>query len=235
MRDLQSLLALVPLSGQVEEEVSRPSKQLVDDVVPESNDWGILCQFCELDHVGLGVLSTICLDPGFPRVRHERGVLVDVASRLVVLGVGDAPGMERDEEERVHDQAHGVIELLVLGESTVAALVCQNPDTGEDEALDGGVCNPGRESKVDIGEERDICHGKVDECREVEVVADNVCHRSEDGRLEAMWRNCVVDLLHGEGRQFELVAIEIEVFGFFRSHCCWSHDCRDEGEKGRRH
>lgn len=176
MHDLQSLLTLVFLSGQVAEEVSRPSKQLVDDIVPESHDWGVLCQFGELDHVCLGILAAVCLDPRLPGVRHERSVLVDVASRLVVLGVGDAPGMEWDQEERVHDQAHGVIELLVLGESTVSALVCQDPDAGEDETLDGGVCNPGRESKVDIGEERDIRHGEVDEGRQVAVVADHVCH-----------------------------------------------------------
>ncbi len=95
-------------------------------------------------------------------MRDERGVLFDVASRLVVLGVSDAPGMERHEEERVHDQAHGVIELLVLGEAAVAALVCQDPDAGEDEALDGGVRNPGGESKIDVGEERDECDCEVD-------------------------------------------------------------------------
>lgn len=131
----------------------------------------------------------------------------------------------------MHDQAHGVVELLVLGESTMAALVCQNPDTGEDEALDGGVCSPGRESKVDIWEQGDVCHGEVDKGREVEIIADNVCHRAEDRRLEAMRRNCIVNFLHGEGRQLELIAIEIEVLGFFGSHGCWSRCIVNEGGK----
>ena len=234
MHDLQPLLALILLSGQIEEEISRPAEDLVDDVVPESNNWGVLCQFCELDHVRLGFFSEICFDPGLSGVRNERGVLVNVSSCLVVLGVGNAPGMERDEEERMHDQAHGVVELLVLGESTMAALVCQNPDAGKDEALDGGVCSPGCESKVDIWEQGDVCHGEVDEGREVEVIADNVCHGAEDRGLEAMRRNCIVDLLHGEGRQLELIAIEIEVFGFFGSHGCWSHCIVNGGKKENR-
>ena len=49
-----------------------------------------------------------------------------------------------------------------------------------------------------------------------------------------MGRNCIVDFLHGEGRQFELIAVEIEVFGFFRGHCCWSHGVVIEREEGRR-
>lgn len=99
MHDLQSLLALVLLSGQIEEEISRPAENLVDDVVPESNNWGVLCQFCEVDHIGLGFFSEICFDPGFSGVRNERGVLINVSGCLVVLGMGYAPGMERDEEE----------------------------------------------------------------------------------------------------------------------------------------
>lgn len=176
MRDLESLRTAVLLSGQIEEKISRPSKQLVHDIVPESNDWGVLGKFCELDHVGLGTLSEIRLHPRFSRVWDESSVLINVAGCLVVLGVTDSPRVEGNEEERVHDQAHGVIELLVLGEPAMAALVCQNPDASEDETLDSGVRNPGRESKVGIGEQRDICDGEVDESREVEIIADDVCH-----------------------------------------------------------
>ena len=99
MHDLQPLLSLILLSGQIEEEISRPAEDLVDDVVPESNNWGVLCQFCELDHVRLGFFSEICFDPGLSGVRNERGVLINVSGCLVVLGMGYAPGMERDEEE----------------------------------------------------------------------------------------------------------------------------------------
>lgn len=41
-----------------------------------------------------------------------------------------------------------------------------------------------------------------------------------------------MNLLHGEGRQLELIAIEIEVLGFFGSHGCWSHCIVNEGGKG---
>lgn len=93
---------------------------------------------------------------------NKRGVLVEISSRLVVLAVRKTPGMEGNEEEGMHDQAHGVVELLGLGECAVAALVRQDPNTSEDEALHSGVCNPGCESKVDIREERDVGDGEVD-------------------------------------------------------------------------
>lgn len=107
---------------------------------------------------------------------NESRILLQVSGRLVMLRVGESPGMEGNEEEGMHDQTHGIIELLGLRKGAMAALVCQNPDTGEDETLDGGVCNPGCESKVDIGQERNVGNGEVDQGGEVEVIANDVCH-----------------------------------------------------------
>lgn len=76
----------------------------------------------------------------------------------------------------MHDQAHGVVQLLALGESTVPALVCQDPYSCEDEALHRCVCDPGGESKVWVREKGDVGDGEVDEGGEVEVIAHNVCH-----------------------------------------------------------
>lgn len=120
----------------------------------------------------------------------------------------------------MHDQPHCIVQLLGLGESAVAALVCQDPDTGEDEALHRRVGDPGGEAQVGVGEERDESNGEVDENRDIEVVTDYICHGAKNRRLEAMSWNGVVDLLHGEGGQLELIAMEIQMLDFL---CCWSH------------
>lgn len=63
MGDLQSLSTSISLASQVEQEITRPAEQLMDDIVPKSRNWRILCQFCELNHVGAGLGSEVGLDP----------------------------------------------------------------------------------------------------------------------------------------------------------------------------
>jgi hypothetical protein len=71
--------------------------------------------------------------------------------------------VEGNEEKGVHDQAHGPVEFLGFRECAMAALVCENPDSGEDEALHSRVGSPCEESEIGIGEERDVGGGCVDE------------------------------------------------------------------------
>jgi hypothetical protein len=174
--DLQTLGTVVFLSGQIEEQVAWPSEKLVDKIVPEGSNGGVLSQLCELDHVGLGLLTKVRLDPRLPGVGHESSVLLDITRGLVVLRVGETPRVEGNQQEGVHDQAHCIVQLLGFREGTVATFVSQNPDTGEDEPLDRGVGHPGGETEVNIGDHRDEGDGEVDEYREVEVVTDYVCH-----------------------------------------------------------
>jgi len=141
-----------------------------------------------------------------------------------MLRVRETPAVEGNKQERVHDKTHGVVEVFRLGEGAVAALVCEDPDAGEDEALHGGVGCPGGEAEVGVGEEGDVGHGQVDEDGEVEVVADDVGHGAEDGGLEAPGWDGVVDFLHGEGGEFEDIAVEVEMGQLF----CW-----DGGLRGR--
>lgn len=92
-----------------------------------------------------------------------------------MLTVRESPAVERNKQERMHDQPHSPIELLVLRESAMSTLVRKNPDTSKDETLDNGVGSPCCESKIWVWEERDVgC--EVDESGEVEVIADDVCH-----------------------------------------------------------
>ena len=76
----------------------------------------------------------------------------------------------------MHDQSHGPIQSLVLGKGAVSTLVCQNPNTGKDESLHGGVCYPAESAKVWGGEVWNVGFGEIDEGRGVEEVADDVCH-----------------------------------------------------------
>lgn len=140
----------------------------------------------------------------------KSGILLDVAGGLVVGGVRDLPGVEWHQEERVHEQSHDVVELAGLGECTVAALVGENPDTGEDESLEDGVASPGNAASVHVWNVRNVSGG-VGEDGDVEVVADNVCHRADVGWLEAVCWNSIVDLLHGVARQLELIAKLVNV------------------------
>lgn len=63
MRNLCSFGTTVLLSGQVEQKVSRPSKQLVNNIVPQAHNWRILCQLGELDVFGMGSGSHVSSHP----------------------------------------------------------------------------------------------------------------------------------------------------------------------------
>lgn len=76
----------------------------------------------------------------------------------------------------MHDQTHGPVEFLRFRECAMSALVCQDPDAGEDEALESGVRSPCEESEIGVGKERDVCGGRIDEDGGVEEVADNIGH-----------------------------------------------------------
>lgn len=217
MADLRTLGSAILLSRQIEQQVSRPSKQLVDNAMPQAGNWRVLCQLCKFNHVRLGLGPKVPLDPCLPRVWHKRRVLFDISRRLVVLRVAQSPAVEGYEQERVHDEAHGVIKLLTLREGAMAALVCQDPYSGKDEALHRGVSCPGCEPEVDIGEERNIGDGEVDEGREVEVVAGHVGHGAEDGGFEAPGWNGIVDFLHGKGGQLEDISVEVEMLALLRA------------------
>jgi len=134
-----------------------------------------------------------------------------------MLGVADPPRMEGDEEERMHEETHRPIQHFVFREGAVAAFVGEDPDSREDEALHDGVCGPGDETEVRGREEGDIGDGEVDEGREVEVIADDVGHGAEDGGLEAVGGNSVVDFFHGIVGELEGIAIEVEMLWWCRS------------------
>lgn len=73
---------------------------------------------------------------------HEDHVALHVARGLVVLAVADLPAEVRDEQSGVQEPADGVIERLAGREGLMAALVCNHPQTGAEQALGKGVPGP---------------------------------------------------------------------------------------------
>lgn len=211
MADLHALGTIIRLASEVEEKISRPSNQLMDEAVPETENGGVLSQLSKLNEVCVSFTTQVPLCPGLTAVGNKSRVLLDVAGVLMVLRVGKTPRMERHKEERVHEESHDMVESLVPGESTVSTLVCQDPDASEDEALDCGICCPGSEAEVDVGELGDVCQSEVCEGCHIAEVSHDVGHGAKLGWLEAMGWDSVVNLLHGELRKFELIAVEIEM------------------------
>jgi len=114
----------------------------------------------------------------------------------------------------MHDESHCPIEFFVFGKGAVAAFVGEDPDAGEYKALESGVCSPGEETEGIRGNQWDICCCQVEEDAGVEEIADDVGHAAEDGGLEAVSWDGVVDFFHGEVGEVEFLPVEIEVSSF---------------------
>lgn len=133
---LQRLLA----AGGIEKQVSLPAEELVADEASKLEDGGILKDL-EVDAeagqqagAGLAVGSL---------GGHKGHVLLHVAGEVVVAVVRELPAEVRYQQSRVGGPAKNVVNARVLAESTVAALVGQNPETGAKETLNKAVSGPG--------------------------------------------------------------------------------------------
>jgi hypothetical protein len=228
VRELREPLVVL-LPSQVGKEVPWPPEKLVLDAHPQRNERGVLSKMRELHGRNIRLLALVRLNPALTQMRHESSILINIPRSLVVSTVADSPAVERDEEEGVHDKTHDVVEFLVLAESAVSALVCQDPDPGEHESLDHGVGGPGDAARVGVGDVLDV-GGGVGEGGEVEVVAHHVGHGAEDGGLEAVRWDGVVDHLHGVGGQLKDLAVLVDVLSLLGGGSsiggasCGSHD-----------
>lgn len=93
----------------------------------------------------------------------------------------------------------------------MSTLMCQDPNPSEHESLHGCVCYPAESSQVWVREVGNVGLCEVDEGGGVEEVADDVGHGSNDGGLEAVCWDGIVDLLHGICWELEFVTVEIEM------------------------
>mmetsp|Transcript_9149 Transcript_9149/g.30416 ORF Transcript_9149/g.30416 Transcript_9149/m.30416 type:complete len:354 (-) Transcript_9149:371-1432(-) len=92
------------------------------------------------------VLAAAVLDalPAVDDKGHVRLALGDVVRVRVVDGVRALPAEVRHEQQRVEKVADRVLQLQVVGEGLVAALVCDDPHARPHRARDGRVRQPQR-------------------------------------------------------------------------------------------
>lgn len=202
-----TLALVVVVARHVGEEVVGPADDLLADEVDERGNGRLLGQLVEL--VGEPSHPSGLLLAG---ARDEDHVALDVARRLVVLGVAELPAEVGDEEGRVQDPADNVVEALRGREGTVAALVGKDPETGAEEALEEGVRAPEDDADGLGGDElgRDIVVPEVKGGGEEDHVAEDIAHAADVGPLEAVLGDGIADVLDGVVGHLELVAVRVD-------------------------
>lgn len=182
------LHALVAGRG-VEDEIHGPAKDLVEEQLQELVDRGIL----EVLHVEPSVLLLLLVVVA--GLGHKSHVLFHVSGEHVMTVVGELPRKVRDHKTRMRKEAHDVVEARVLGESTVAGFVAQDPDASADQALDEAVDDPGNGADGGIGDHGDTLDRSVSQDTYHDVVTDDVAHGDEGGGLEAVLGDGISDRL----------------------------------------
>jgi hypothetical protein len=201
------LLVMVGVTGDVGDDVKRPAEELLQDHVGSGSDGGLLHQLGELVN---SVTDSASVD--LTGLGKEDHVALHVTSGLVVLAVRDLPREVRDEKSRVENPANGVVEGLGGREGLVTTLVCNNPKTGTEQALEDGVEGPETSSNGGggnvLGSNKVV--SKSESGSEADNVAGNVVETGGSGALEAVSRDSITDLLDGVVGDLELVAVGID-------------------------
>ncbi len=179
------VLLLAILSGRdVEQQVGLPASQLVDEQLEKVDDRSVL------EEVGIHVqVSDGAHGALVKSLRDEDHVLLHVVGEAVVAVVGELPREERHQQDGVEEPAHDTVEGIVRGESTVPALVPQDPDAYADETLDVAVDNPGRGAPDRVRDLRDVGESSPRQPAGHEQVPNDIAHRDPCGRLEAVSRD----------------------------------------------
>ena len=114
-------------SKVIDGKINRPRNQLVTDQRKKSNNWGIFNEIpvCEED-----LRHTSCSGSyvDILGVRNESYVSLEIVCCFVVLGVGEAPGVVRNEQERVDSESDSVVHVSGFGEGAVAGFVGEFPE-----------------------------------------------------------------------------------------------------------
>lgn len=200
-----ALHAVLAGSG-VGQEVRLPASQLVEEELEHLDDWHILEELGVQVQVGQSLAGAL-LD-GLGDKSH---VLLHVAGEAVVTVVAVLPGEVRHEQRRVHEPAHEVVEALVDREGAVAALVSQNPDTRENQALNIAVGDPGGSAPHLVLNLGDVGQSSPAETKGQGVVAEDIAHGPRRGGLETVGRNPAFDGV--DIREFLLLGLRRQLLG----------------------
>lgn len=133
------LLGVVVVTSHVLKQIHRPSSKLLHQERNSSVNWGLLHQlvhFVQQSTSASGVLLT--------RAWQENHVALHVAGSLVVLAVTDLPAEIWDQQSRMAEPSHSVIQSLARRERLVSTLVSQDPQSSAKQSLEDGVNSPQR-------------------------------------------------------------------------------------------
>lgn len=182
---LASLPLLAALAGRhVEEQVHLPTGQLMGEELDELDNGHILKHLGGLlIHVQVGQLPLVAISRGGGDKRH---VLLHVAGETMMAMMAELPAEEGNQKEGVTNPADNVVEPRVSRESTVAALVRQDPDACADQALEVAVQSPGAVAERSGGDQGDVLPGEVAEPKGHGEVPEEVGHGDPDARAEAV-------------------------------------------------
>lgn len=201
------LTLVVVVASNVGEEVVGPANELLENKHEQGESRSLLSEVSKL--VGhLAETSSLLLASS----GNKDHITLHVASSLVVLSVGDLPAEVGDEERGVKNPAGDIVDESRIGEGTVATLVSNNPKTSAEETLEDGVDGP-ETSTGGSGGDVLGSHKVVPDAEggsKEDNVAKDVSVSLESRALEAVLGDGIVDVLDGEVRDLELVAVGVE-------------------------
>lgn len=160
----------------VDKNVRGPANKLVEKKGSESDNGrvsgGVVDELGNNAGLGLDLLLVLVLAGG-----DENGVALHVVVEAVVTSVGELPAEEGHQKGAVEEPAGDGVDGEVGGERVVAALVRQDPDTGEEQSLDETVDGPERDLHAQRGVHLGEKGGGVEERANDDEIPDNVGER----------------------------------------------------------
>lgn len=192
--------ARISLASDVGQQISVPTKKLLNKQVVEGHDGGVLSRMLETSQ--RHELLTLSGD------KHH--ISSEMTSGLVVLGMGDLPGEIRDHKSRVENPTNNVIDRLVAGESTMATFVSKNPAASTNQTLKNTVNNPQSDSSRKGRNQVDIGNSTVTEKKDQKKISSNIGKRETKGSIVTALGNGVQNSLDSDIRNLKLVSVGID-------------------------
>lgn len=167
-------------------------------------DWGFLGQLVkfvdELSNTAGVLLASLW---------NENHVTFHVSCGFVVLAVGNLPGEIWDKQGRVADPASCVVENLRRGERLMAALVSENPKASTEETLNDSVYSPepgANWSRRNVFWGNEFIEEHKGDCKTGDV-SSNIAQTPQTRSLEAVFRNCISNIIDRVVWKFELIPV----------------------------
>ena len=211
-----ALRLVVVVAGDVEEEISRPSSELLSDQGVQGDDGGLFGKVLDLFNEVASLSGILVLGH-----RDKDHVAGHVPRGFVVFAVGDLPGKVWNEESRVADPADRVVENLAGGEGLVTTFMSKNPQAGADQTIDDGIEKPQACSYWGRG---DILGGD-ETVKEIEgggksdYVSTDIVQTFGSRSLEAVLGDGLVNITDGVVRDFKGIPVGVDKLDLLVGTC----------------